>query len=96
MQQDVRYDASTVAEPPLLGYSVVGADGSPLGVVVLDLRASYPKNRLVIERGAWLWRHRSVVARSHVVATDASSRVLTIDLDHRGFAAMPRWEVDGR
>ena len=83
--------ATRAAEPSLLGHAVVDANGAPLGTVALDLRAAYPRNRLVIEHGTWLWRHRFVVARAHVLDVDEAARVVRLDLDRAGFLAMPRW-----
>lgn len=83
--------ARVVTEPSMLDYEVVGADGNSLGLVAADLRAAYPRNRLIIEHGSWLWRHRYVVARSHVCDVDVAARRLRLDLDRAGFLSMPRW-----
>lgn len=82
-----------VAAPSLLGFAVIGADGRSLGNVALDLRAAYPRNRLVIEYGTWLWRRRYVVARAHVVDADVAARLIRIDLDRTALLAMPRWDA---
>ena len=83
---------STSALPlRFLDYTVLGPGGDVLGKVLIDLRESYPRRRLVVEHGHWLLRRSIVVPHAHIVSVDTGRRTLRLDLNRAQLRQMPAW-----